>query len=210
MLTQKLLTISLLGTEWVVYFLLLLSVFSMTLIVERFLYLRMKKGDLKKLEAKVHRDSETSHADKVKKILHKDHSSPSSVAVATYKNVHDQHLDFEEGLAIALSEERLLLENRIVFLGTIGSTSPFLGLFGTVLGIMNAFHGLAQTNQGGSQVMAGISEALVATALGLLVAIPAVTAYNHFMREIKGIMVTAENFTRSFMLANVRHKVKAH
>ena len=210
MLTQKLLAISLMGSEWVVYLLLLLSVFSVTVIVERALYLRFKKGNVKNLGEKLAQGFGAGSEEKIQKILAENKSSPATVAASVLGHLHDKQLDFEECLAMALSDEKLCLENRIIFLGTIGSTAPFLGLFGTVLGIINAFHGLSLSNQGGAQVMASISEALVATALGLLVAIPAVTAYNHFVREIKGIMVTSENFTRSFLLSSARQKRKGH
>ena len=113
------------------------------------------------------------------------------------QNIKNTKLDFDECLSIALSEERLSLERRITFLGTLGANAPFIGLFGTVLGIISAFHNLAGNVKGGpSVVMSGISEALVATALGLLVAIPGVIAYNYFVRRVKRIMVQAENFTR--------------
>ena len=87
------------------------------------------------------------------------------------------------------TRERLRLERRLPFLATLGSNGPFVGLFGTVLGIIKAFHDLAATagtaGAGASTVMAGISEALVATAIGLLVAIPAVVAFNYFSRRVR-------------------------
>ncbi|HVY41001.1 MAG TPA: MotA/TolQ/ExbB proton channel family protein [Polyangia bacterium] len=89
----------------------------------------------------------------------------------------------------AKTRERLRLERRLPFLATLGSNAPFVGLFGTVLGIIKAFHDLAATQgtagAGASTVMAGISEALVATAIGLLVAIPAVVAFNYFSRRVR-------------------------
>jgi biopolymer transport protein ExbB len=106
-------------------------------------------------------------------------------------------LNFDDSLSIAVSEEKLDLDRRIAILGTLGSNAPFIGLFGTVLGIIHAFHSLAQNTKGGpGAVMSGISEALVATALGLFVAIPAVAAYNYFVRYIKKIIVSSENFAR--------------
>jgi len=79
-------------------------------------------------------------------------------------------------------------------LGSIGNVSPFIGLFGTVLGIIRAFHDLAMSSGGGPSVVAnGIAEALVATAVGLFVAVPAVIAYNFFVRAIDNIEVEAIN-----------------
>ena len=109
----------------------------------------------------------------------------------------DTRLDFEDSLSVALSQERLNLEKPITILGTLGNNAPFVGLFGTVLGIIHAFHSLAENIKSGpAVVMAGISEALVATALGLFVAIPAVAAYNYFVKHIKKIMVDSENVAR--------------
>ncbi len=98
----------------------------------------------------------------------------------------------EEHVAATVDRERIRFERGLAFLGTLGSNAPFVGLFGTVLGIVRAFHDLA-TNAGlGSQaVMAGIAEALVATAIGLLVALPSVALYNALMRHVETAVVAA-------------------
>ncbi len=88
---------------------------------------------------------------------------------------------------------KLLLEKRLGILATFGNNAPFIGLFGTVLGVMKAFHDLGVSNEFGVRVvMEGISQALVATALGLFVAIPCVIAYNYFVRKIKTILLLYE------------------
>lgn len=88
---------------------------------------------------------------------------------------------------------RLSLEARIGILATFGNNAPFIGLFGTVLGIINAFHTLSKGDEFGiNAVMGGISEALVATAAGLFVAIPSVIAYNYFIRKIKMLLLETE------------------
>jgi biopolymer transport protein ExbB len=93
-------------------------------------------------------------------------------------------------MASAKSRERLAMERRLGILGTLGNNAPFIGLFGTVLGIIKAFADLAQNQGAGGAavVMRGISEALVATAVGLLVAIPAVIAYNIFQGRVRRTM----------------------
>jgi biopolymer transport protein ExbB len=89
--------------------------------------------------------------------------------------------------------EKFRMESKLVILGTLGNNAPFIGLFGTVLGIIKAFHDLAvAANPNPSVVMAGVSEALVATAVGLLVAIPAVIAYNYFQRRVKEFVTQME------------------
>ena len=87
----------------------------------------------------------------------------------------------ERALQVAISEQEIQLEKGLQFLATVGSVSPYIGLFGTVWGIMNAFIGLSQVQQASlSTVAPGIAEALIATAIGLFAAIPAVIAYNRF------------------------------
>lgn len=98
----------------------------------------------------------------------------------------------EEQIAATLDEERLRYERGLGFLGTLGNNAPFVGLFGTVLGIIRAFHDLAANTALGSQaVMAGIAEALVATGVGLLVALPAVAVYNLFTRHVESRVAAA-------------------
>lgn len=88
---------------------------------------------------------------------------------------------------------KLSLEKRLGILATFGNNAPFIGLFGTVLGIIKAFHDLGTSHEFGIRVvMTGISEALVATAMGLFVAIPSVIAYNYFVRRVKKILLTYE------------------
>ncbi|WP_457639963.1 MotA/TolQ/ExbB proton channel family protein [Persephonella sp.] len=88
---------------------------------------------------------------------------------------------------------KLELEKRLGILATFGNNAPFIGLFGTVLGIIKAFHDLGTSQEFGVRVvMTGISEALVATAMGLFVAIPSVIAYNYFVRRVKKILLTYE------------------
>lgn len=94
---------------------------------------------------------------------------------------------------IALAQQRLRLRRFLPGLATIGSTAPFIGLFGTVLGVMTAFRGMATTGLSGETMASGISEALSATALGLLVAIPSVFAYNYFNGVVNALLLDVQN-----------------
>jgi biopolymer transport protein ExbB/biopolymer transport protein TolQ len=106
----------------------------------------------------------------------------------------------------SMSETLIDLKRGLGFLATIGSTAPFIGLFGTVVGIINAFRGIAATGAGGmAAVSGGIAEALVATALGIFVAIPAVVAFNHFTGRIENFHV--EMNRASTQLVNCLFKV---
>jgi TolQ protein len=102
-------------------------------------------------------------------------------------------------MRVARAREEERLEAHLPFLATVGSISPYVGLFGTVWGIMNSFRGLAAAKQATLATVApGISEALIATAIGLFAAIPAVIAYNRFNAKVDSLAVTYENFADEF------------
>jgi len=119
------------------------------------------------------------------------------------KQGHDAHhvLDgAQRSMRIALSRETDRLEGSLSFLATVGSVSPYVGLFGTVWGIMNSFRALANVHQPTLGLVApGIAEALIATALGLFAAIPAVIAYNRFNNELGRLETQFENFIEEFV-----------
>jgi biopolymer transport protein ExbB len=110
----------------------------------------------------------------------------------------------DKGMQSALAIERSTLENRLAYLGTLGNNAPFVGLFGTVIGVLLAFEALGHApgvtvgrapQVASSAVMAAIAEALVATAVGIGVALPAVAAYNYFQRRITRMLADAEALT---------------
>ncbi len=106
----------------------------------------------------------------------------------------------EHTLLVQMQKEQHSMEGGLVILASIGSTAPFVGLFGTVLGIMNAMHDITQSGSTSLDVVAGpIGDALVATAIGIAVAVPAVLAYNFFIRRAKQHRSNLENFVASFM-----------
>jgi biopolymer transport protein TolQ len=105
----------------------------------------------------------------------------------------------QRAMRVALSRETESLEHHLPFLATVGSTSPYVGLFGTVWGIMNSFHALGNVNQATLAMVApGISEALIATAMGLFAAIPAVIAYNRYSTETDRLVNRYDNFLQEF------------
>jgi biopolymer transport protein ExbB/biopolymer transport protein TolQ len=116
-----------------------------------------------------------------------------SAGILEYDGVRQAGRDAEASLELvnsalrdSMSETLIQLKSGLGFLATIGSTAPFVGLFGTVVGIINAFHNIAAAGSGGMSVVSGgIAEALVATGLGIFVAIPAVCAFNHFTGKIE-------------------------
>ncbi len=105
----------------------------------------------------------------------------------------------QRSMRVSLAREEERLERHLPFLATVGSTSPYIGLFGTVWGIMNAFRGLANVHQATlASVAPGISEALIATAMGLFAAIPAVIAYNRFSAKSEWLLNSYETFADEF------------
>ena len=105
----------------------------------------------------------------------------------------------QRAMRVALSREQEKLEANLPFLASVGSVSPYIGLFGTVWGIMNSFRGLANTTQATLATVApGISEALIATAMGLFAAIPAVLAYNRFAARSESLLNSYETFAEEF------------
>jgi biopolymer transport protein TolQ len=105
----------------------------------------------------------------------------------------------QRSMRVALSREIDELETHLSFLATVGSTSPYVGLFGTVWGIMNAFRGLSNVQQATLAMVApGIAEALIATAMGLFAAIPAVIAYNRYSNDVERLEIRYDNFLEEF------------
>jgi len=116
-----------------------------------------------------------------------------------HEALHEVRDRVERAMRLELSNETRRLNKRLPFLATVGSSAPFIGLFGTVWGIMNAFRGLSNVQQATlSAVAPGIAEALVATAIGLFAAIPAVIAYNRYATELDRLANRFESFMEEF------------
>jgi biopolymer transport protein ExbB len=171
-LSARFLSLALGGAGWVLWLLIALSVISLAISLERLWYFRTHRVQKATLLADMH----TLLRERASADIDREELAPPRVDIAAAA----------EG---AKAREKLRLERNLAFLATLGSNAPFVGLFGTVLGIIKAFHDLAGSQAGGpSVVMAGISEALVATAVGLMVAIPAVAAFNYFNRRVRAFM----------------------
>ncbi len=183
MLTEQLSKVALLGAEWVLYLLIVLSVVSIALMVERAILFRKRRNKLRDLEERVRSLVETGDEQAWRDALSEDGSVECRL-LGRLVSVINRRGKAPHGLIDSLaSEYREILERFISFLGTLGANAPFIGLLGTVIGIIKAFDTLSGNLSGGAgTVMSDISEALVATGMGLAVAIPAVIAYNQFIR----------------------------
>ena len=132
----------------------------------------------------------------LKKVVETDSASDGSALSTDLGGVEN----VSRALRRATNSEITRLEKYTTFLATTGSTSPFIGLFGTVWGIMTAFEGIGKTGSASLAVVApGIAEALIATAIGLVAAIPAVMAYNHFQHKIRVLIKEMDNFSTEFL-----------
>ncbi|MDJ0764634.1 MAG: MotA/TolQ/ExbB proton channel family protein [Myxococcota bacterium] len=179
---------SLLGAEWVMWVLIILSLISIAVMIERVICFFGQRPAIGPVIEDLTASLRKADIEGARKRVANAKGVAATVARAALSEAERGPAAADEAAAGALVRERLRLERNLVFLGTVGNNAPFVGLFGTVIGIILAFHELSLNTQGGAgAVMAGISEALVATAIGLLVAIPAVAAFNAFQRRIKAI-----------------------
>lgn len=187
MLIERLMKLALLGSEWVLYLLFTLSIISISTIAERWWFFAKRTGGAERLRVAVSeflRDGKVSDA---AKLLQTKNTLEARVGRQALLWAHCGPSAVDDAVESELTRMRKELERGANFLGTVGNNAPFIGLFGTVLGVIIAFHALgsaAQNPNSMNHVMAGIAEALVATGVGLLVAIPAVVAYNVLQKRI--------------------------
>ena len=193
---------NIMGSEWVLWVLIILSVSSIAVMIERYKTLTSKEA-LGALVLKEQVDSAMAQGSLITLQAKREEiesrypcmESALISALLSEKAPKDKK-DLELFMLSLISRRKAELEVRLGFLGTLGSNAPFIGLFGTVLGIIKAFHELGGGGAAaaGMQGMShGLSEALVATAVGLLVAIPAVLAFNTFQGKIKSIVCRTES-----------------
>ena len=188
-ITEHILAFTLLGSEWVLWLLVLLSILSVAIMVERGLAMSGRLVDFEALAGKLQDKIAAGDLKGARELLGEPKSPEVRVAIIGLEQLPRGTTPAVEAMASARSRERLALEKHLGILGTLGNNAPFIGLFGTVIGIIKAFADLARNQGGGAAVvMAGIAEALVATAVGLLVALPAVVAFNIFQGRIRRTM----------------------
>jgi len=186
----------------VIVILLLLSVYSISVMIEKFrTYQAARKESLEFIPKLVHclKENQLQHAVETSKKFKKAHiARVVSAGLLEFLNQQEgptsTSKDIVGAVRRALDKEGALttaeMKKGLGGLATIGSTAPFIGLFGTVVGIINAFSGMAATGSGGiAAVSAGIAEALITTAFGLLVAIPAVMAFNYFTGRLENFQI---------------------
>ncbi len=216
MVSQLFLGMSLIGAEWVLYLLILLSIVSIALILERALFYRAASKGLQEFRSQIRSAATQGKWDEATR------------AALNRVSAENGARDLESGMTAALAgakkegrktsaevlsevahdpvmSAKIDWDKNLSILATIGSNAPFIGLFGTVLGIIKAFHDLSMNGGQGAvsaTVTAGMAEALIATAVGILVAIPATVAFNLFQRRVKKAMSEAESM-KSFLIGRI-------
>ena len=197
MLEEKMFAFAMLGSEWVLWLLVLLSAACVTVAIERVLFLAKSRTPLDKLQQTITSFLEGESTESFSKNLQELKGIEANVLQSGLRAFQrGGHTAAENAIAGQMVFEKTRLDRGIIVIGTTGSNAPFLGLFGTVLGIIKAFADLAtQTDDGAASVMAGISEALVATAIGLLVAIPAVVLYNYLKQRNKNLVSNLQSMS---------------
>ena len=185
-ITERILAATLVGSDWVLWLLIFLSILSVTIMVERAIVMSGRAPRLDDLGERLLKLLAAGDFKGTREILGPPRSPEVRVALVGLDELPHGRVAAAEAMASARSRERLAMEKHLGILGTLGNNCPFIGLFGTVLGIIKAFADLSHNQGGGAAVvMAGIAEALVATAVGLMVAIPAVVAYNVFQGRVR-------------------------
>jgi len=199
MLIERLMKIALLGSEWVLYLLIALSVLSIATMCERFYYLAKRRANLPELRRQLLVHLSEDDLDGARATLTEHKSLEARVVRQALLWVEGGGEAMTDAMESELLMVRKELERGLNFLGTLGNNAPFVGLFGTVLGVILAFHALGDAGKNASQmdhVMASISEALVATGVGLFVALPAVVAYNVIQKRIQDVESDAQSLTK--------------
>lgn len=194
--------LALTGGDWVIYALLACSVAAVAIIFERFFALRREDRGFRALRSAVMAGL-GEDLPSLEKIVQRHPGAAGRILRTALARSHHGPEGVEDLLIAASLAEKEGLEKWLLVLGTLGNNAPFIGLFGTVLGVIQAFHDLAQTTGGPEVVMQGLSEALVATAVGLFVAIPCVIAYNYFSKNVKDLLGGTESLGR-YLMAHVR------
>ena len=190
MLVERLAKIALLGSGWVLYLLLGLSVLSLTSALERWAFFLRRADDVDALANRFSGALEVEDFDGARQLLRASPSLEARVVLTALRWAHGGPRARADPRDATRASVRGQLHRSTYLLGTLGNNAPFIGLLGTVIGVIEAFHQLGDAGQNKAamgNVMSGIAEALVATGVGLFVALPAVVAFNLIQKKVTEI-----------------------
>jgi biopolymer transport protein ExbB len=194
------------GASWVMWLMIALSVASVTIMLERGWFYFSIRDDIPLLAQTLRDRLRDDDLPAALSLLEKSPSAEAAVVVAGLREADRGAKAADMAMRGAAALQKMKLEQRLAFLGTLGNNAPFIGLFGTVIGVVQAFEQLGKQGMSGAgglgaqaasaaapaAVMSSIAEALVATAVGLAVAIPAVAAYNFYQRHTRSVLGTTD------------------
>lgn len=206
MLTDLLLKVAFVGSEWVLWVLLAINFVSVATIVDRILYYRRTSVDGEDLAGQLDPLLRSGNLRGAWDLVSESEASECVVVAAGLAALTRGAQACGESMLAAKARMKPLVEARLNILGTIGSNAPYVGLLGTVLGIIKAAHDLTGSGTGNANpnaVMSGVFEALIATAFGLFVAIPAVVAFNVFQRRVRRTLTQTDALAH-LVLASIR------
>lgn len=207
MLTSLFLRLTYVGAEWILWILVALSIISVALIVERWLYFLRTRTPGDELGVQLQEQLRTRNLQNAWQLVKDNHTQNIECAVvaAGLVSLRNGAQAASEAMQSVKARMRPQLDANLSILATIGSNAPFIGLLGTVLGIIKAAHELTgNSEQNQIAVMSGVFEALVATAVGLFVAIPAVVAYNLFQRRVRKRLADVDSLAH-LILSTLRY-----
>ncbi len=194
------------GAEWVMWLLIVLGAVMIMLCIERAKLYISTKVNAPDIGRQLTLHLENGHLEEAKKVVERGYAMEERVVADLLEAFPRGKSVVEQVLLSAIERERQRFDRFLGFMGTLGNNAPFIGLFGTVIGIIVSFKELAVNPKGGLEVVGpGIAEALVATAVGLLIAIPAVVAYNTFKGTVRERLGNAD-FLGRIVLANARNE----
>ncbi len=197
---ERLTAFAMLGAEWVMWVLVGLSVVGLAIVLERAYAFFATRDDVLTLKDRFLDKLRAGDREGASALLEQSRSVEAQVVAAGLEASADGTEAVEHRLAGASQMAKLHMERNLTFLGTVGNNAPFVGLLGTVIGVIRSFAALEQSEgQVSDALMSEIGEALVATAIGILVAIPAVAFFNLFQRMIKSRLAQADDFGRALL-----------
>lgn len=206
------------GAAWVMWLMIGLSVASVTVMLERGWFYYSIRDDIPTLAQTLRTHLRDDDMNAALSLLEKSPSAEAAVVIAGLREADRGANAADKAMRGAAALQKMKLERRLAFLGTLGNNAPFIGLFGTVIGIVSAFEALGQQGSASGQaasaaapqvVMLSIAEALVATAVGLAVAIPAVAAYNFYQRHTRSVLGNTEALSNVLLAHLSGHKPAA-
>lgn len=202
------------GGGWVLWIMILLSVVSIAIMAERFIFFAARRDDIDRLTDKLIKLLKANDHKGAQELLRKSKSIEAAVLLPCLDWTGSGPDAFREVVDAEMTKQRRGLERGTTFLGTVGNNAPFIGLVGTVLGVIQAFQQLGnQSKDAMGNVMVGIAEALIATGVGLVVAIPAVVAFNITNKAIanveSNVTVMAKYVAAQLLAAKADHAASA-